>query len=238
MPASLRISRSKATPVLVLVVLATALSLAFSISLRAQTTTSTGSIQGLVTDPSGAVVSGARVSIRNKGTNQTSETSTNSSGAYASGALIPGDYEVRVEAKGFQTVQLPVTVQVNVTSSGNVKLSVGESAQVIEVQASEMAVNTEQATVQGVINTEQIENLPVNGRNFLDLAQLEPGVQMQDGGNFDPTKKGFSSISFGGISDRGIDVGSFDRTDLLGLGKRDHSIRHKFLPRPGLLRFP
>ena len=59
-------------------------------------------------------------------------------------------------------------------------------------------MNTDQATVQGVITTAQIENLPVNGRNFLQLAQLEPGVQIQDGAIFDPTKNGFSSISFGG----------------------------------------
>ena len=67
--------------------------------------------------------------------------------------------------------------------------------------------------MQGVLTSEQIENLPVNGRNFLDLAQLEPGVQIQDGQNFDPTKAGYSSISFGGrfgrtarINVDGIDV--------------------------------
>jgi len=60
------------------------------------------------------------------------------------------------------------------------------------VESSAISVNTEQATVQGILSAEQIENLPVNGRNFLDLAQLEPGVQIQDGANFDPTKNGFS----------------------------------------------
>ena len=78
-----------------------------------------------------------------------------------------------------------------------------------------MAVNTEQATVQGVLQHEQIENLPINGRNFLDLAQLEPGVQIQDGGNFDPTKNGFSSISFGGRFGRTarIEVDGIDISD-------------------------
>jgi hypothetical protein len=188
---------------------------ALTIPLVAQTTISTGSIQGFVIDPTGAVVSGAKVSIRSKGTNQTMVTTTNSSGTYASGALVPGDYELRIEASGFQTVQIPITVLVNTTSSGSVKLTVGQSAQVIEVQGSETAVNTDQATVQGIINTEQIENLPVNGRNFLDLAQLEPGIQMQDGGNFDPTKKGFSSISFGGRFGRTarIEVDGIDISD-------------------------
>ncbi len=105
---------------------------------------------------------------------------------------------MQVSAKGFSSVSPPVTVQVGNTASANIKMQLGQESQVIEVQASEVQVNTEQATVQGVLTADQIENLPVNGRNFLDLAQLEPGVQIQDGQNFDPTKAGYSSISFGG----------------------------------------
>jgi hypothetical protein len=165
---------------------------------RAQTTISTGSIQGTIVDPSGAVVGEAKVTITDSATGQAITQTTTSAGTYTSGALIPGNYLVRVEAKGFQTLDETVSVDVGVTISGNFKLQLGDASQVIDVQAGTLQVNTEQATVQGVINTEQIENLPINGRNFLDLAQLEPGVQIQDGGNFDPTKKGFSSISFGG----------------------------------------
>jgi hypothetical protein len=181
----------------------------------AQTTISTGSIVGTVTDPSGAVVSEAKVTITNKATGQVVTTTTTSTGNYASGALIPGDYTIRVEAAGFKTTQMLLVVQVNTTASGNVKLTLGESAQVVEVQASELAVNTEQATVQGVITAQQIENLPINGRNFLDLAQLEPGVQIQDGGTFDPTKNGFSSVSFGGRFGRTarIEVDGVDVSD-------------------------
>src|SRR5262249_30192813 len=132
----------------------------------------------------------AKVTITNKATGQIVPTTTTSAGTYASGALTPGEYRVRVEGQGFKTAELSVTVQVNTTSSGNVKLELGQSTQVVEVQGTELVVNTEQATVQGVLTTAQIENLPINGRNFLDLAQLEPGVQIQDGGTFDPTKKG------------------------------------------------
>lgn len=180
-----------------------------------QTTISTGSIQGTITDQSGAVVSGARVMITNKGTGQTFSVTTTSAGAYVSGALIPGDYEVRVEAQGFKTFEAPVTVQVNVTSPGNFRLAVGQQSEVVEVQASGVQVNTEQATVQGVLTSQQIENLPINGRNFLDLAQLEPGVQIQDGGTFDPTKNGFSSVSFGGRFGRTarIEVDGVDVSD-------------------------
>jgi hypothetical protein len=181
-----------------LIVVTTMALLLISTALLAQTTISTGSIVGTVTDPSGAVVSGAKVTITNKGTRQVLTTTSSSAGTYTSGALIPGDYVVRVESQGFKSTEIAVVVQVNTTASANLKLAVGESSQVIEVQGTELGVNTEQATVQGVLTSEQIENLPINGRNFLDLAQLEPGVQIQDGGTFDPTKNGFSSVSFGG----------------------------------------
>jgi hypothetical protein len=183
--------------------------------LFSQTTISTGSIQGMVTDPSGAVVPDAKVVISNKQTGQVLTTTTTSTGAYTSGALTPGNYQVRVGRPGLKTTELGVVVQVNTTANGNIALGVGQSTDVIEVQGSSVTVNTEQATVQGVLTAEQIENLPINGRNFLDLAQLEPGVQIQDGGDFDPTKKGFSSISFGGRFGRTarIEVDGVDISD-------------------------
>jgi hypothetical protein len=189
--------------------------LALASFLAAQTTISTGSIVGTVTDPSGAVVSGAKVSVTNNNTGQVLNLTTNSAGAYNSGALIPGPYTVKVTAPGFSSMSLPVTVQVGGTAAGNVKLQVGQENQIVEVQAAEVQVNTEQPTVQGVLTAQQIDNLPVNGRNFLDLAQLEPGVQIQDGGNFDPTKNGFSSVSFGGRAGRTarIEVDGIDISD-------------------------
>jgi len=173
------------------------LSLLLSSSLSAQTTIATGSIVGRVTDPSGAVIVAAQVSITNSANGQAFHTATNSSGTYNSGALIPGDYKVQVSAKGFDTVSEHLTVQVGNTASIDVQLPLGAEGKVIEVTASVIQVNTQQPTVQGVLNLPQIESLPIDGRNFLDLAQLEPGVQIQDGQNFDPTKAGYSSISFG-----------------------------------------
>ena len=164
----------------------------------AQTTISTGSIVGSVSDPSGALVSSAKVSIKNTATNQEISVTSNSSGAFNSGALEPGTYRVQVSAKGFSSTVENIVVQVGNTATFNAKLQLGQESTVVEVEASEVQVNTEQASVQGVLTASQIENLPVNGRNFLDLAQLEPGVQIQDGTNFDPTKVGYSSISFGG----------------------------------------
>jgi hypothetical protein len=169
-----------------------------ALSAYAQTTVATGSIEGIVTDPSGAAVADAKITITNKGNGQETTFKTNSSGFYNSGGLIPGDYQVRVEQTGFSTVQLDITVQVGNTANGNVKLAIGKSSLVVEVTSSAVTVNPDQATVQGVLTAQQIDQLPINGRNFLDLAQLEPGVQIQDGTNFDPTKVGYSSISFGG----------------------------------------
>jgi len=164
----------------------------------AQTTTSTGSIQGTVTDSSGAVIPAARVTIINNATGSLTHVSATSSGTYASGALFPGRYAVHVEASGFQTVTLPLIVQVGVAVSGNVQMYIGYESRVIDVRASTIRVNAEQAMVQGNLNAAAIEQLPINGRKFMDLAQLEPGVQIQDGGLFDPTKVGSIGISFGG----------------------------------------
>lgn len=180
----------------------------------AQTGVSTGSIQGTVTDSSSAVVGGAKVTITNKATGQVITTTTTSSGSYNAGSLVPGEYIVRVEVKGFKTTALPVVVEVSSVAPGNVKLEVGEQSQVVEVQGSAISVNTDQATVQGVVTAQQIEELPIS-RNFLDLAQLEPGVQIQDGQTFDPTKNGFSSISIGGRAGRTarIEVDGIDISD-------------------------
>jgi hypothetical protein len=183
--------------------------------LFAQTTVGTGNIVGTVNDPSQAVVSGAQLTITNVAIGQFIHLITNSLGFYNSGALVPGDYRVRASADGFSSVELPVTVLVGNTATANVTLQLGLRTQVIQVPDSVLRVNTEQPTVQGVLSAQQIENLPVNGRNFLDLAQLEPGVQIQDGANFGFGKDGFSSISFGGRFGRTarIEVDGIDVSD-------------------------
>ena len=171
---------------------------AFSGTAVAQTTVSTGSISGTVTDPQGAAVPNAAIVITNTETNQALNLTSTSSGAYNSGPLSPGTYVVQIQASGFKTTKTTVVVQVGVITTGNAKLQLGAASTVVEVTSGTEQVNTEQATVQGVLTAQQISELPVNGRNFLDLATLEPGVQIQDGSTFDPTKNGFSSVSFGG----------------------------------------
>lgn len=182
---------------------------------HAQASISSGSIQGTILDPHGASVPAAKVRISSKEAGRTITPEVTSTGDYNSGPLIPGTYVVRVEAPGFRAVEKTITVQVGIVSSGSVTLEIGSSLTVVTVEATTVQLNTEQATVQGVMTTNQIEQLPIGGRNFLDLAQLEPGVQIQDGGNFDPTKNGFSSISFGGRFGRTarIEVDGVDISD-------------------------
>src|SRR6202789_661321 len=183
--------------------------------LLAQSTTATGSVQGTLADSTGAVVANATITIINKGTGESFGVQTSSAGTYNSGALVPGEYTVRAEVKGFKTVEAGVIVRVGVVSGVNLNLEIGASNTVVEVAEQAVTVNTEQPSVQGVLTRDQIENLPVNGRNFLDLAQLEPGVQIQDGADFDPTKVGFSSISVGGRFGRSarIEVDGVDVSD-------------------------
>ncbi|MGC2268429.1 MAG: carboxypeptidase-like regulatory domain-containing protein, partial [Candidatus Acidiferrales bacterium] len=135
--------------------------------LAAQATINTGSIQGVVTDAQGAVVPGAKVTISNKDTGQLISAVTSSAGQFSAAALSPGTYVVRVEAPNFKTSETTVVVQVGQIASVNPKLEVGVSTTVVEVTGQEVAVNTEQSQIAGTLTSQQIENLPINGRNFL-----------------------------------------------------------------------
>ena len=181
----------------------------------AQASISTGNIQGTVTDASGAVVPDASVVVSSKASGQAIHLSANSAGSWSSGALQPGDYTVSVSAQGFRTTETVVTVQVGVTSAAPIKLEVGQTTSTVTVEASGVQVNTVQATVQDVVTRQEIESLPITGRNFLDLATLSPGVQIQDGMTFDPTKHGYSSVSFAGRFGRTarIEVDGIDISD-------------------------
>jgi hypothetical protein len=161
-----------------------------------------GSIQGTVTDSTGALVPKANVVIVGTDTGSSRALTTDSAGFYSIGPLIPGNYTVTVTATGFQKLVVSTVVRTGTATNGNFKLTVGQSSETVEVNTGALQVNTEQAGVSDVITQEQIKSLPVNGRNFLDLAQVEPGVILQSGESFDPTKAGYSAISVGGVSGR------------------------------------
>src|SRR5271157_5352180 len=198
---------------MIAVITALAVSLLLPSILQGQATISTGNVNGTVVDPSGAAVPGAKVTITHIDTGVTTNVTTNSSGFYNSGSIAPGRYSVKAEAKGFETSEEQVNVRIANNTAVNFNLKIGQESTTVKVEASPASVNSETTSVEGVLTASQIESLPVNGRNFLDLAQLEPGVQIQDGTNFDPTKIGYQSISFGGRFGRTARI-QVDGTDI------------------------
>src|SRR5882757_6437932 len=173
-----------------------------SVSYGQVVSTNGGSIEGIITDATGAIVSSATVVIANKDSGYSKTLITDKAGLYSVGPLEPGAYTVTVTAPGFSTLKVDTVVRTGTATTGSFKLSVGSTGETIEVNAGALQVNTDQAGVSDVITTTQIESLPVNGRNFLDIAQIEPGVILQAGSAFDPTKAGYSAISLGGVSGR------------------------------------
>lgn len=161
-----------------------------------------GSIGGTITDPSGAAISGAAISITSTDTGFKRDLTTDKAGFYQIGPLNPGKYTVTVTASGFQTTTISTVIRTGTATPGSFKLAVGQSTTEISVEAGAVQVNTEQGGVSDVITKEQINSLPINGRNFLDIAQIEPGVILQSGESFDPTKAGYSAISVSGVSGR------------------------------------
>jgi hypothetical protein len=161
-----------------------------------------GSIQGSITDPSGAVVPGATITIASPDTGYTHTLTSDKSGYYSLGPLIPGTYSITITAPNFETLKSTSVVRVGTVTSGNEKLTLGKSSETIEVNAGEIQINTEQIGVAGVITKEQIDSLPINGRNALDVAQIQPGVVLQSGQTFDPTKSGYSALAVNGVNGR------------------------------------
>jgi hypothetical protein len=161
-----------------------------------------GSIQGTITDASGAVVPQAKIVVVSTETGFTKTLTSDSAGYYSIGPLNPGPYTVTVTAAGFSTLQVTTSIRTGTVTSGNFKVSLGAASDTVEVDAGAVQINTDQIGVSGIVSREQIDSLPINGRNILDIAQLQPGVILQPGDSFDPTKSGYSALSVGGVSGR------------------------------------
>ncbi|HKQ73055.1 MAG TPA: TonB-dependent receptor [Blastocatellia bacterium] len=177
-----------------------------------------GALEGTIADPNGAVISGVKVNVKNDATGVEVNVTANDRGYFNVQNLEAGSYTVTVEQSGFRKyIAKAVTVKVGAVTPVSIALQVGGQEQVVEVTASsaDASVDTSRSTIDGVITAKTIENLPLNGRNFLDLAQLEPGVQVRDGGDFDPTKNQMVGVSIGGRSGRStrIQVDGVDITD-------------------------
>ena len=156
------------------IALAAALALC-CVSASAQT--ATGVLQGNVTDPTGASIPGAKVTVENQRTGVKLTLLTNSEGRYVQPFLVPSEYRLTVEKTGFQKdVTSDIHVDVQQTASLDVVLKVGDVTSTVEVTAGAVQLSTESASVSTVISNKQILDMPLNGRNPFSLATLAPGV--------------------------------------------------------------
>src|SRR2546428_2750573 len=153
-----------------------ALSLSLSLSLPLRAQVSGAIVTGAVTDAQGGVVAAARVSARNVQTNVVTETTTNVDGAYSILNLIPSDYEVSASASGFSTSVAKVTLTVGAKQEMNFSLSVGQVTQEVQVTSAVPVVELTSSTLSGNVESTEVRELPLNGRDWGSLASLEPGV--------------------------------------------------------------
>ncbi|MBS1842280.1 MAG: TonB-dependent receptor [Acidobacteria bacterium] len=138
----------------------------------------TGSVVGVVRDPSGAAIAGATVTLKNNATGVTRVVTTNEDGSYQFAAILPGVYSVQAAATNFESA-ISLNIEINVQSRPAIDftLKLGQSNQVIEVSSIGPILQTETADVGGVVQSQQINDLPLNGRRYSDLALLEAGIQ-------------------------------------------------------------
>src|SRR4051812_8428268 len=137
----------------------------------------TGSILGVVTDSTSAVVQGAKIIVTNQDTNQVTEATTNGLGQYRLLALPTGRYNVQASLAGFQTsVQTGIVLTVNEQRQVDFSLKVGDTQQQISVEANPVEVETTNTQLGAIIDQKKIMELPLNGRSYLDLLGLQTGV--------------------------------------------------------------
>jgi Carboxypeptidase regulatory-like domain len=136
-----------------------------------------GSIAGVVTDPSGAAIPGASVIVTNKETGLRRALAVSEAGEFSAPALLPGVYEVTADAKGFKHLAREAIVEAGITTSVNLAMEVGSASEQLTVQAALPQISYESHEISGVVTPSQIETVPLNGRDYLELAKLEPGAQ-------------------------------------------------------------
>jgi len=166
--------------VIVLLVLALGL-----MGLPAWAQSTAGRVLGSITDQSGASVAGATVVVTDtqRGTSRT--LTTDASGDYVAADLTPGTYKIHVEAKGFKSTERPnVGIEVATDVRVDFTLQPGQVSEIVVVQEDVPLVNTTSSTLGGTLSNQEINDLPLNGRNYENLLQLRPGVMRYPGGGF------------------------------------------------------
>src|ERR1700675_1691195 len=160
----------------------------------------TGDIDGTVIDQSGAVLPGCAVTLTNQATGAVRKTTSNAQGNFSFLELEAGTYTISAAKQGFKALsQKDVEVHVSTVTTTTLGLEIGAATETVTVEAKAVNLNTENGEVGNVMLSEQVSQLPLNGRNFIQLTTLMPGVAV--GGNFDPKNKGLlagADISFSG----------------------------------------
>ena len=168
----------------------------------AQDTITFASVSGRVTDPSGSVIAGAHVSARRTETNRTAATLTDREGRFRLPYLKVGAYEVTVSHPGFAQAMRPVTLTVGSAFELAIELTVAGEQSTVTVGAEAAVVETARTQIAGTVSQAEVQSLPLNGRNFLDLALLVPGVS--------PTNTASNQLfaETSAVPGQGISVGS------------------------------
>ncbi|HET7287614.1 MAG TPA: carboxypeptidase-like regulatory domain-containing protein, partial [Pyrinomonadaceae bacterium] len=164
-------------------------------------------LTGAIADQHGALVPGVKITATHVATGAKRETTTNSDGIYVFANMSPGDYELRIEAKGFSTkvTKTPVPLKVGQTVTLDVPLAIDVNENVvIDLESYRPLIDNSGSLINSVIESREVESLPLNGRNFLELAFLVPGNVPAP--NFDPTKTNTVVISSAGQLGRGGNV--------------------------------
>ncbi|MBW8749333.1 MAG: carboxypeptidase regulatory-like domain-containing protein, partial [Acidobacteria bacterium] len=171
----------------------------------AQDTTAT--IVGSVSDPSGAAVGNADVTVTNTQTNIAVDTKTTESGAYTVPNLIPGTYNISIKVQGFQTISIQnVTVAAGDRRRADAALVVGAVNETVEITTAAPILQTDASSVGGNVTERAVQDLPLNGRNFINLVQVMPGAtegapNSINSGNRPDDRRPSSSISINGQSE-------------------------------------
>jgi hypothetical protein len=158
------------------------------LSLPAMAQSTAGRILGSITDPTGASVAGATIVITDVQRGTVRTVTTDDAGAYAAPDLTPGTYKIHVEAKGFKSVERPnVIIEVATDVRADFSLQTGQVSETVVVNEEVPLLNTTSSTLGGTLSNQEINDLPLNGRNYENLLQLRPGVMRYPGGGFSTT---------------------------------------------------
>ncbi|MBV8553171.1 MAG: TonB-dependent receptor [Acidobacteriaceae bacterium] len=167
--------------------------------------TADANLAGAVKDASGAVIAHAHVKLENMATGATRETSSDSAGEYRFNLVAPGNYRVTISMAEFETKVIEnVILEVGQTTTNNVTLNVGQQTRMVTVEGAAPLVDTEKTDVSMAVTPHEVEDLPLVGRDFANLAYLAPGVKMAD--SYDPTKNRYAILSVNGENGRNVNI--------------------------------